>query len=363
MKKRVLDYFNDVNIKCYQSNRFCLDVVHLDSYQDLDEQYMPNKIWEKGNKNKTFININSDIKFDLFKYFLDGSRYTYKVGEMITSSGKYMPIIAGQVAAGISMRENGKMKKYSLLRKNLVVIYNLINDLDYEEIKCKIEAININNVKFIVERYKGNESVDRPENLAIAKIQSIMMELELKMISDIVKSGQLASDEMLVVDGSLQFMNKGENNEFDERMFKNVIGISKSFNPNLRGLFKDKTTEVASILTKLKFGQRTPVYKLDVANCDKIIGAWYMRIRPEEKVRNPLDGVIKIEKVAVTEDEKMNGFDSFIIDNISKALMEERNVTCYGSDARWCNHIYPMYLTEKMLKESFISAEYFMSLF
>lgn len=363
MRKRILDYFDDVNIKCYPSNRFCLDMVHLDNYQDSQEQYIPNKVWENGNKNKCFVDIVSSYKFSLFKYFLDGSRYTYKVGEMITSSGKYMPIVAGQVAAGITTRENGRMKKYDLRRKNVVAIYNLINELDFEEIKKKVNDVNINGVKFTVERYKGNESADRPENLAIAKIQSIMMELELEMISNIVNSQQLASDEMLIVDGSLQFMNNGQNNEFDERMFKNVIGISKTFNPNLKGLFRDKTTEIASILARLKFGQRTPVYKLDIPNCGKIIGAWYMRIRPEEKVKNPLDGVVKIEKIAVTEEEKMNGFDSFIIDNISKALMQERNVTCYGSDPRWCNHIYPMYLTEKMLKKSFISAEYFMNLF
>ena len=79
-------------------------------------------------------------------------------------------------------------------------------------------------------------------------------------------------------------------------------------------------------------------------------------------VRNPLDGIVKVEKIAITEDEKELGFDTDRIDTISHAILCERNVTCHGKDSRWCNHLYPIYLTEKMLKESFINEKVFLNI-
>ena len=82
------------------------------------------------------------------------------------------------------------------------------------------------------------------------------------------------------------------------------------------------------------------------------------------RVKNQLDGVIKIEKVANRkEEEHIKGFDSIEIDNVSKCLLMERNVSAFGADARWANHLYPVYLTEKMIKSGFISDSYFLNVF
>ena len=56
----------------------------------------------KNNKNKEFfIDIPQRGYYSLFKYFLDGSRYTYKIADMQTADGEYMPIIAGQIGTAI----------------------------------------------------------------------------------------------------------------------------------------------------------------------------------------------------------------------------------------------------------------------
>ena len=88
-----------------------------------------------------------------------------------------------------------------------------------------------------------------------------------------------------------------------------------------------------------------------------------MRIHQKEKLKKPLDGVIKVEKIATTRDEKSDGFDTNTVDNISRSILLERNVTCYGNDDRWANHIYPIYLTELLLKNSFASDTFFLSIF
>ena len=58
-----------------------------------------------------------------------------------------------------------------------------------------------------------------------------------------------------------------------------------------------------------------------------------------------------------------NGIDSDVIDLISANIINERNPTCYGTDRRWANHLYPVYLTESYVKSKYISTEMFLHLF
>ena len=44
-------------------------------------------------------------------------------------------------------------------------------------------------------------------------------------------------------------------------------------------------------------------------------------------------------------------------------LMNERNPVCYGTDGRWANHIYPIYLTERYIKSQYLSSNLFLELF
>ncbi|NJO17780.1 MAG: hypothetical protein HC877_19235 [Thioploca sp.] len=130
---------------------------------------------------------------------------------------------------------------------------------------------------------------------------------------------------------------------------------------------KSKSKHIGQYLIKLEFGERTPVFVYEAENKKSRkttkIGAWYLRIHPRQKLKKPLDGVIKVEKIATTRKEKENGFDTDMINEISKSILLERNVTCYGNDERWANHIYPIYLTELLLKNSFASDTFFLSLF
>ncbi|MBC2579164.1 hypothetical protein [Clostridium sp. DJ247] len=357
----ILDILKEKGIRCYQTDRFNLDHTLLEPYQDDKQEFQFIKPHETKRTKDIFVNIEDRGYFNLFKYFLDGSRYTYKIAEMETGDNEYMPIIAGQLAAGVCSRTNGNMKKYILKRKNILTLYHLINEEDFNDIKEVMDRLNIiNGVSFNLEKYGlGKRNDERPESSAIAKLQSIMHDMEIEILSEMVQTSALKSDEMLMIDGSLQFLNEDAN----EDLFEYVIGISKSFNPNLSKIFINETTQIGAVLTKLKYRQRTPVYRYPIKNSDKIIGAWYLRIRPEERMKNPLDGIIKVEKMATTTSEKDNGFDTDEINTISQAILLERNVTCYGNDARWCNHLYPIYLTESMLKSSFLSQQHFINLF
>jgi hypothetical protein len=335
----------------------------MEPYQDDFGIYNIIKPHENSASKEFFIDVPQKGYFSLFKYFLDGSRYTYKIADMQTVDGEYMPIIAAQIGTAVCARDIEKkaMKKDVLNRKNILAFYNHINEEDFKALKKIVNDYSFNGVCFEAIKYEPKSGIgrERPENAAIAKILSEMHKMEIDALEKMMISRKLGSDKMLILDGSLQFIEK----DVDENLFKYVVGVSKSFNPNQKGMFKSKEIHVASALTNLKYGQRTPVLKHTLKGSNRVIGCWYLRIRPEGFVKNPLDGIIKLEKIAITEEEKEIGFDTDIINTISNALMLERNSTCHGKDSRWCNHLYPVYLTERMLKESFINEKVFLNIF
>ena len=166
---------------------------------------------------------------------------------------------------------------------------------------------------------KNQPNLQRPpENLAIAKIQKVMLDEEVNLIDRMVIRVLLNTGEILMIDGSFQYTNIKTEQEY---IFHNVIGVSKSFNPNLQGILKTKGKEIGSYFTSLKYGERTPVYRYEPQSGNKfktVIGAWYLRIRENKYTKGPFEGIIKIEKIATTEKEKQDGFQTDLIDEISQ---------------------------------------------
>jgi hypothetical protein len=354
---------------CYQTDRFTLDHFVPPEYQDKDEVFANDRIFETDHKKRQNIvlNMNGSV-VSLFDYFLDGSRRVYKIVDFGTTDGKFLPIVAGQIGAAICYRQHKKLKKYKLVRENVIAVPDRLGDdfdnmvQDISKLKLPKNQSNSLSIDQIL-KYTVKTKPERPfENLAVAKIQNQMYQLEVELIRDMVHSHQLKTHQMLIIDGSLQFGSV----EDEDHIFQNVIGISKSFNPNLQGILKTKNTQIGSYLANLEFKQRTPVFVYEAESKRKRktkIGAWYLRIHPLRFMNKPLDGVIKIEKMAITRGEKNDGFDTDMINEISRSILLERNVTCYGNDERWANHIYPIYLTELLLKNSFASDTFFLNIF
>ena len=190
---------------------------------------------------------------------------------------------------------------------------------------------------------------------AIAKANTMMHDMEIEILSDIVRSGALDTDRMLVVDGPLQFLRQDTGKAEFADLFYNVIGVSKNFNPMLPTSSKSKRggTQIGAELLKLEYGERTPVF-LKENDRGRRFGVWYLRIRPKNKVSNPLEGIIKIENM-VLADYYDSGIPTDVVDTISLSLLNECSPTCYGRDERWASHLYPIYLTETLIKSTFES--------
>lgn len=350
--------FAERNYSLLKQGRRSID--YLDTSDEEVLFFKIERIWETDNNNQGLRSVKKNIATSFFKYFLDGCRLTYKIADLETGDGKIMPVVAGQIAVGISERNNKKLKIYKKENLNILLIYDRIDKDDFEHIKTNIEQKSLEKFPIKVGKYKCklNEN-EKPMDRAIAKIQDTMQEFEIKLLEDAVKADKLQTNAMLIKDGSLQYADT----KLDPRLFLNVIGVSKTFNAHLQGVLNKEKNEISTILRKLEYGQRTPVYKYHEAQSKRLpIGAWYLRIREKGKTKDFLDGIIKIEKVAINN-EVEDGFETGLVDNISCSLLLETSVTCHGSDTRWASHLYPIYLTERALKASFIGNEAFLHIF
>ena len=204
------------------------------------------------------------------------------------------------------------------------------------------------------------------EDKGIAKIQDYMVEREKETVQALVKKNLLSDRAWLIKDGSLEYSrlsNKDDSFAFSRirNNYKRVIGVSKSFNPELAKLKSGRSA--AKMIADLKPFERTPVSKYKTERVEGCFAVWYLRLREPRRSRGPFDGIVKVEKILVTNHEEEDGLESSEVDNISAWLMNERNPVCYGKDDRWANHLYPVYLTETYIKTKYRSNAHFISLF
>lgn len=321
----------------------------------------------------------------LLTYFLDGSRHVYKVDDMgFEKSGNrsaIYPIIAGQIGVGCCRRENKRMCCEKFEREIVIAMPDIAQSSGKKQGFLTATALKLNagtelarisksGWKFsTILSYRSAKEEKEYNDKGTAQIQTRMMENEQEMVAALVSEKKLNDTNFLVKDGSLEYRpNKAmRNNERERQKFKNnydyVIGVSKRFNPEVCLVLGDKPNP--GFIAKLPLYHRTPVaYFTDPDFLGDIgFAVWYIRIRDQARTRTPFDGILKIEKILVTSDEVDNGMDSDLVDLLSAHIINERNPVCYGSDMRWANHLYPVYLTEKYVKAHYLSTESFLHLF
>lgn len=355
--------FDKCGVALYQNESLDLDHYYQEPYQDEgDEIKAIGKPFETNDSNKIrkYDLFAEDRTFSNFSFFMDGSRRTYKIGDIVIDGGKKIyPVVIAQIRAGCTERDGAKKlhSHRTIQRKNLLLLSDKINTVDFKEIQQRLMRTAVAKEMFLeVVSYRfESEKHNIPVNAAIAKANSMMHDMEIEILSNMVKSGSLDTDRMLVVDGPLQFLRQDTGKAEFSDLFYNVIGISKSFNPMLPASGKSKRggTQIGAELLKLEYGERTPVFMKE-NDRGRRFGVWYLRIRPKNRVSNPLEGIIKIEKMAL-EDYYDSGIPTDIIDTISLSLLNECSPTCYGRDERWASHLYPVYLAETLIKSTFES--------
>ena len=314
-------------------------------------------------------------------YFLDGSRHVYKVDDMAyTQSGDrsvIYPTVAGQVGIGICKRVNKKMLPEALTREIILSVPGIADPSGkggfFEALSVKLNESNeLARIKMCgwkfakIIPYDTKSDERKFEDRGTARIQDAMIEREKEMVKALVRKGKLNQDNYLVKDGSLEYRltktDKDDDKSFQtfRQNYNWVIGLSKSFNPE--ACF-DKGKANPGYIAELPLYHRTPVAYFGSEKEPLAFAVWYVRLRDKSRTRTPFDGILKVEKILVRDDELKNGMETETVDRLSALIINERNPTSYGVDIRWANHIYPIYLTERFVKSQYLSTESFLHLF
>lgn len=374
--------------KSYKAHKYSLDTER--STLDYDETQVHTFIWKKRGETEPHTTYKSlkELADTLAKrdeqvltYFLDGSRHVYKVDDMAypQSGGRSViyPTIAGQVGVGICKRQNKQMTHEALIREFIVSVPRIADPSGkggfFEALSVKLngskelERILQSGWRFSTPIPYDTRTDERKfEDRGTAKIQDAMIEREKEMVKRLVREGKLNQDNYLVKDGSLEYR-LAKSDKDDDKSFQTfkqnynwVIGLSKSFNPE--SCF-EKGKANPGLIADLPLYHRTPAAFFGSEKEPLAFAVWYIRLRPENRTRTPFDGILKVEKILVRDDELKYGMETETVDRLSALIINERNPTCYGTDIRWANHIYPIYLTESYVKSQYLSAESFLHLF
>lgn len=374
--------------KSYKAHKYGLDHSEVPFVDYGENDIIWKKSGENDKTNKTYIPLEKlSIKLacrdvQLLTYFLDGSRRVYKVDDQAysKSDGRSVlyPVIAGQIGVACCKREN-KIVTPVKFKSEIVISVPDIANADGKNGFFEATVLKLNNIEELkrlgiritsVVPYKTSKTDDTKfEDKGTACIQDRMCECEKEMVAELVNNDMLDADNYLVKDGSLEYRPTKEirNDARKWRRFKNyynwVIGVSKNFNPEICHDINGKPNP--GFIADLPLYHRTPVacYEKPKLFGDMQFAVWYLRLRDKSRTRTPFDGIVKIEKLLVTEEEIANGMDSETVDMLSSLIINERNPVCYGSDLRWANHMYPIYLTESYVKSKYLSAESFLHLF
>ena len=384
------DIASETNGKSYKTYKFCFDGVDIPrmDYDDHKQQFT----WKTHGETeyhdaaislKSYADRILVSQPPLFRFFLDGSRKTYKVDDMAYSN-RVFPIIAGQVGIGCCERANGNMfplrngNDILFWRDLVIALPKIAKNADWDDDKYAFENLRkkINNKPELISRHLEFARImpystkvelgDKIENKGIAVIQDYMVEREKAMVAELVRLGLLMPTSYLLKDGSLEYQVHKIGSKRELERFRNnyqfVVGVSKSFNPEY---CVDKNgSNNSDLIANLELFNRTPVSKYSSERIgDMYFAVWFVRIRERKVTNNPFDGILKIEKILVNSEQIDNGLDSEEVDLITENIINERNPVCYGADRRWANHLYPVYVTENYIKSKYLGESMFLNLF
>ncbi len=284
----------------------------------------------------------------LFRYFLDGAQRCYFIGSTLEGE-RTSPIHIAQVGTTIVHRRDDGTVHAAHSRQDtlLLLARSRLSEGVWTRVEQAATAAGFQLVD-ITEHDDVTLSLSSEMDLrtrAVNKASGVMRTREYEAARDLAGRRE---GEWLVIDGFLRF-------QFQKlAQVPNLIGVAKSFTKNPvfrygRGP-RAETLPMSRLLAGLPAQHRTCVFTATTGD----IGFWYVRLREQGEVEYPMMGVVKVEIPLPADGEPI---DSELVNTLSRALVAERHVTPHGRDRRWHVHLYPIYLAEQVIKNSFLSPE------
>ncbi len=276
------------------------------------------------------------------RYFLDGSARTFFLGDVVEGNRRSSVHVAQIGAAAVFRQDNGQMKVATSIHRIVLMLDEKAVSFG-ARVRELVESLGPGFAFCDTMEEDGETPGKEPRSRAPHKAHHLMAEEEQKLGLELSRE----DGHWLVLDGSLgKDLHKW-------RRISQYLGVTKSF--SREPLFKlpegrrGRVLSLYDLLADLPFSARTCAFS---ARSGKV-AVWYVRLREQRHLDYPLMGVVKVEFPNPTGE----AVPSDLIDEISGALVAERQVAPHGKDARWHAHIYAIYLAEQAVKNGFVSTE------
>ncbi|HPD60368.1 MAG TPA: hypothetical protein PKV48_01220 [Thermodesulfobacteriota bacterium] len=287
------------------------------------------------------------VQKHLFRYFLDGSANTFYLGNVVEGD-RQTPIHVAQIGAAAVVRDNQGRMNVAHSDHKFVLLMNK-DELSFgqsveDSIKKAGPQYQFVDLKESDQQTDGVRAGAEPRSRAAHKANWQMRVLEKDIAQHLARS----VGDWLVLDGGL-----GSEYVKDWPEGKDYLGVVKSSYKELKFCVKSgrakQTINTYHLLAGLKAGQRTLAFGLR----NGAVATWYVRIRGPEHLEFPMMGVLRVE----LPNPSRGAVSSDLINEISGALVAERQATPHGKDLRWHAHLYAIYLAEQTVKTGFVSRE------
>jgi len=280
------------------------------------------------------------------RYFLDGSARTFFLGDVVEGDRRSAIHISQIGAAAVHRNDDGSVRIANSEHRILLMMD--AKEVSFsEEVRKRVEGAGPRFQFLDTMENDGETEVTapgkEPRSRAAHKAHHAMAMLE----EALGRSLNRQPGQWLVLDGSLG------KDLYRWKDVENYFGVTKSFSRepqfSLPGARGSKHINLYELLASLPFSARTCAFSI---RANKAL-QWYVRLREQKEMDYPLIGVIKVEFPNLDEEP----VSSSVIDEISSALVAERQATPHGKDIRWHAHLYAVYLAEQATKNMFISSE------
>ena len=290
----------------------------------------------------------------LFRYFVDGSMRTTSAGHIVDNDGRYLPIFITQIAVAATRLDEDGIRVEEYRNQNVFLLPDTFPKIDKTEAKRLVQdaasssrwPLDLNFDSYIL------EGQTEPLDAARKRMLASMHEMEIDLIKNLADSEKVTRENMLMIDGSLQFYG---NFDRAREAFRNVVGLAKSFDLHQRVGHGQSAKQVGGLIAGLKHRHRTPARKVTVPRTNLAIGAWYLRLHSEKQLAGLSvdDGVVKLELFPDGEAGHQRPLATDQCDRISQSVLALRHPTTPSADRRWASHLYPVHLTERYIKTRF----------
>ena len=294
----IINYIQEVGegkYLCFNTKKLCLDITEGDTiaynYDDKTIANVTKSVFAESDTRRVKT-VSLSYLFNqkitpppIFKYFLDGSRHTYKVDD-IAIGKKIFPIIAGQIIVGCCERKDrDSFKCWDIKSKIVMAMPDDYDDDDGGDNFCRSFCNNVNS-KVIeqIPRLQGlgikidklllyrtnidphDKGRDNYKHRGIACIQNEMTDEEQLLVEKLCKKGKLHNDAWLIKDGSLEYNPSFSNlntTQWDNLRsnYQHVVGVSKLFDPELLPDYEGN--RLSQTIATLKPYERTKVYRYE----------------------------------------------------------------------------------------------------